>query len=178
MKLIYGMHYYYSKITKVRSNFWIVYICFLFLASCSDNHSQLNNQTTSPRYFGQQNAAQLNTRKIVVNSETLTVEVARTPDQRVKGLMFRDSLAQNRGMLFVFEQPQIMKFWMKNTYIPLDIAYIDQNGEIMEIHQLQPRSESTVYSSSYCVYALEVNRDWFKINNIETGDKIIFISDP
>ena len=178
MKLIYGMHYYCSKIIKEPSNFWIVCLCFVFFTSCSDNHPQLNNQNASPRYFGQQNTVQLNTRKIVVNSETLTVEVARTPDQRVKGLMFRDSLAQDRGMLFIFEQPQIMKFWMKNTYIALDIAYIDQNGEIMEIHQLQPRSESTVNSSSYCVYALEVNRNWFKIHDIETGDKIIFISEP
>jgi uncharacterized protein len=172
-----GMHYYCSRVVKTLNNCRMLLIVVL-IASCSESHPQLDNNSNQNRYFGNENTPPVNTRLITVGSDTLTVEIARTPEQRAMGLMFRDSLAEDRGMIFVFEQPQIMNFWMKNTYIPLDIAYIDRNGEIMEIYQLQPRSETTIRSTSYCLYALEVNRDWFKMHDIEEGDRVIFISEP
>ena len=111
----------------------------------------------------------------------LKVEVAKTFAERNKGLMYRTSLDKNKGMLFVFENPQRLSFWMKNTYIALSLAYFDKNKILKEIHQLKPQSmmERTQDLRSYpsrclCQYVLEVNQGWFKKNNVKVGDKFSF----
>lgn len=102
----------------------------------------------------------------------LSVEVAATERDRQKGLMFRTSLPQNSGMLFVFEKDRRLSFWMKNTYIPLDIAFIDSHGIIKDIYQMRPLDTSVFYNSSAEVrYALEVNQWWFAKNGISVGSK-------
>ena len=96
-------------------------------------------------------------------------------EQREKGLMFRKSLNESDGMLFVFEREQKLNFWMKNTYIPLDIAYIDKNGIINEIYHMKPLDVSLTYNSiKPAMYALEVNLGWFSRHKIKTGSKIEF----
>ena len=88
------------------------------------------------------------------------------------GLMFRESLDQNSGMLFIFDDVAQQSFYMKETRIPLDIAFINENGIIESIKQLEPLDETPVSSEGEVVCALEVNRGWFEENNIEVGDEI------
>jgi uncharacterized membrane protein (UPF0127 family) len=105
----------------------------------------------------------------------VTVEIAETEQSRNRGLMFREKMDFNRGMLFVFERSKTRSFWMKNTYIPLDIAYIDKNGTINEIYTMKPLDYSIIYNSiKPAMFALEVNAGWFKKNNISAGSKIEF----
>ena len=105
----------------------------------------------------------------------VTVEMAQSAQARSKGLMFRQEMDFNRGMLFIFESSKTRSFWMKNTYIALDIAYIDENGIINEIYTMKPLDYSIVYPSiKPAMFALEVNAGWFKKNNISTGSKIEF----
>jgi len=102
----------------------------------------------------------------------LYIDVADTPIKREYGLMDRKSLANNRGMLFKFPQSHRLGFWMRNTYIPLDIAFIDDNGRISQIEKMYPLSTRSIRSNDNCKYALEVNAGWFKENGIKVGDKI------
>lgn len=99
-----------------------------------------------------------------------TIEIARTPQERQVGLMNRTSMPENHGMLFVFQRDQVLGFWMRNTHIPLSIAYIDRNGCIREIHDMQPLSERVVQSSLPVRYALEVHQGAFSRVGIQVGD--------
>ena len=104
---------------------------------------------------------------------SIKAEVADTPQTSENGLMFRDSLEEDRGMLFVFEQPKTASFWMRNTKIPLSIAYVDSTGKILEIKSMEPLDETVVPSASDQVaYALEVNQGWFGRHGIAPGAKI------
>ena len=110
------------------------------------------------------------------NQVHLNVEVADTDQKRAKGLMHRKELETNSGMLFVFPREQYMHFWMKNTYIPLSIAFIDRQGVIREIQHMKPLDASIIYSSkSKGLYALEVNRNWFRRNSIRVGSRVLNI---
>ena len=111
--------------------------------------------------------------ELKVSNVPLTAEIADTPQASENGLMFRDSLPEGRGMLFIFEQPRKASFWMRNTKIPLSIAYIDSAGKILEIKSMNPLDETVVPSSSdHVAYALEVNQGWFAQHGISTGAKI------
>lgn len=103
----------------------------------------------------------------------ITVEIADTDQLRAQGLMNRKSLKEDSGMLFVFKEEKKLFFWMKNTLIPLSIAYISRNGEIKEIHPMYPLDKRAVPSSRSVMYALEMNQGWFEKNNIQPGDLII-----
>jgi len=102
----------------------------------------------------------------------LYVEVANDPIKRECGLMNRKSMGKNNGMLFKFPYSYRLSFWMKNTYIPLDIAYVDEKGKILQIEQMIPLNTRAVVSNNECRYALEVNKDWFKQNDIKIGNYI------
>ncbi len=105
----------------------------------------------------------------------LNVEIADTPEKRMRGLMFRRYLPQNSGMLFIFSSEDYRNFWMKNTYIPLSIAYIGSDRIINEIYQMKPLDISVTYPSKLPArYSLEVNRGWFGKNNISAGGIIKF----
>ena len=105
----------------------------------------------------------------------LNTEIADTDEEREKGLMNREFLDESDGMLFVFREEQKLAFWMKNTCIPLDIAYIDKNGIIKEIYHMKPLDASLIYNSiNPVMFALEVNMGWFSRHKIKTGSKIEF----
>ena len=97
-------------------------------------------------------------------------EVAEKQEDRSKGLMYRKSLADGEGMLFIFESDQVLSFWMKNTYIPLSIAFIALDGRIIDIKDMYPKNETTVSSSRSVRYALEVPQGWFSRAGIKVGD--------
>ena len=108
--------------------------------------------------------------------KTLQVEVANSMTERYRGLMYRTTMAADHGMLFVFDDPQKLSFWNKNTFLSLSVAYLDENKVIKEIHEMEPQNmlEKSPQVKSYpsdclCKYALEVNQGWFKRNKIETG---------
>jgi uncharacterized protein len=111
--------------------------------------------------------------ELKILNASLQAEVADTPQASENGLMFRDSLPDDRGMLFVFEQPKTATFWMRNTKVPLSIAYVDSTGKILEIESMKPLDEAVVPSASDQVaYALEVNQGWFGRHGIAPGAKI------
>ena len=105
---------------------------------------------------------------------SLLAEIADTEQTRTQGLMFRKTLARDTGMLFVFSHEKRLNFWMKNTFIPLSIAYIGKNGIINELHDMKPLDENFYPSRKAALFALEVHRGWFLENKINPGDKVIF----
>jgi uncharacterized protein len=102
----------------------------------------------------------------------LFIEIADTPSRRSAGLMHRKNLAENSGMLFKFQHADHLRFWMRNTYIPLDIAFMDEDGTIFQIAEMYPLSSRLIVSDRPCKLALEVNHGWFSKNDIGIGDKI------
>lgn len=102
----------------------------------------------------------------------LFIELADTFIKRECGLMDRKHLHKDGGMLFKFHYPTFASFWMKNTYIPLDIAFLDDNGKILQIESMVPLSTKAIYSNRQCKYALEVNKGWFAKNGIMVGSVV------
>jgi uncharacterized membrane protein (UPF0127 family) len=113
--------------------------------------------------------------KIEINNKILYVEIADNDEKRSLGLMFRKYLPDSMGMLFIFDSSGIYPFWMKNTYIPLSIAFIDENYKIIDIFDLEPLDETPIFPLKKFKYALEVNRNWFKRNDIKVGDRVKFL---
>ena len=102
----------------------------------------------------------------------INVEVASCPVSRNRGLMYRNSIKENCGMLFAFPKTELQSFWMKNTKIPLSIAFINENGLIINIENMVPFELNSSYSSGPAKFALEMNQGWFVKNNIRCGDII------
>lgn len=119
--------------------------------------------------------------KIKIGSKIIQVEIAKTPDQHQYGLMNRNSLRENDGMLFIFENEQTLSFWMKNTFIDLSIAYIDKNKQIVDIQEMKATNQMMVGdlpsypSAKPALFALEMNKGWFKKNKIKVGQKFSFV---
>ena len=114
-----------------------------------------------------------------IGTKKITAEVADEDHERSAGLMFRKSLASDSGMLFVMDRIAPVGFWMKNTEVPLTIAYIDPAGVIKELHDLQPRNEKPVPSRfPNIAYALEMPQGWFTKNNIWPGERLEGLPKP
>jgi len=112
-------------------------------------------------------------REIIIDSTPIVVEVADTPFLRNRGLMFRQSIPENSGMLFSFPDNSQRSFWMKNTDVPLSIAFIDQNGFIDSIEKMKPRCLENTYSIGEAPYALEMNEGWFQRNGFTRGTRVL-----
>jgi uncharacterized membrane protein (UPF0127 family) len=119
---------------------------------------------------------QTKTAIMIFESDTLVVEVMDTSAERSKGLQFREELPDGTGMLFVFENEGYQSFWMKDTYIPLDIAFLDVNFRIVDIQQMEPQTEEYHVSTSPAMFAVEVRQGWLTEKNITVGDyaEVIF----
>jgi len=116
---------------------------------------------------------ELPTATISINGHMLTAELAATPAARSCGLSHRDELPQNHAMLFIFADFRPQTFWMKDTRIPLSIAFLDDSGKIIDIQNMAPLRTDVEYPSSGPVkYALEVNQGWFKKYDIEVGTPV------
>ncbi len=110
--------------------------------------------------------------ELTIGKAKLRAEVAADNNTRTVGLMNRFSLQPDHGMLFVFAQSQPLAFWMKNTYVPLSIAYIDAQGVILNILDMKPHDESTHPSAGAALYALEMKQGWFKDRGIVAGNRV------
>lgn len=139
-----------------------LFLCLLLtslFASC--------NSTKTADAFG------LRTVDLVVGGAPLKVEVAEDEQSRAMGLMFRDSLSEDRGMLFIFDEPRQASFWMKNTKIPLSIAFLDSDRVISEERSMRPYDETLIQSRSDKIrYAIEVNAGWFDRHQVRSGAKV------
>ena len=102
----------------------------------------------------------------------IRAEVARTPLQTQTGMMFRREMAAHEGMLFVFDSPQRRCFWMKNTLLPLSIAFIADDGSIVNLADMQPQSEASHCAEQPVRFALEMNQGWFAKRGIKPGFKL------
>ena len=108
----------------------------------------------------------------------IKAEVADSPVERSRGLMLRQSLQVNSGMLFVFENAAQHCFWMKNTLIPLSIAFLDEDGTIVTLADMQPHDETSSCPAKPVRYALEMEQGWFKTKGVKSGDRISGLKTP
>jgi len=146
----------------LRSFFIFFYIFLLTLSGC------FGQRTEAPVTFEKQEIT-------IITGDgriTITAEIAATERQRERGLMFREEIKDGEGMLFIFERDQFVSFWMKNTLVPLSIAYIAHNGIIMEIFDMEPEDLTPVSSSFPVRYALEVPQNWFTRAGIRPWDRL------
>jgi uncharacterized membrane protein (UPF0127 family) len=102
----------------------------------------------------------------------IKAEVATTPAQREQGLMFREKMGPNEGMLFIFEGPASVCMWMKNTLLPLSVAFMDEHGRIVNIEDMKPQTLDSHCSAKLVRYALEMNQGWFRQKGIKPGSAI------
>ena len=112
---------------------------------------------------------------IQINKIELQVEVAASYEERLLGLMHRKILPKNKGMLFIYPSERIIKLWMKNTLIPLSVAFLNKDKKIINIEKMEPNQTTTIYKSKdLALYAVEVNQGWFEKNKVSVGDNFKF----
>jgi uncharacterized membrane protein (UPF0127 family) len=116
--------------------------------------------------------AQNKTFPLSINNTTFVTEIAHTPKLRAQGLMHRKYLPNNQAMLFIFPYEGVQDFWMKDTLIALDIAFVDKNGLVRTIKSMQPLNLTTISSEVPVLYAIEVAAGVFKLAGLKKGDKI------
>lgn len=119
-----------------------------------------------------QQAARFPTISLTAGVHVIKAEVAARDAERQQGLMNREKMGANEGMVFLFEAPAGVCMWMKNTLIPLSVAFIDESGEIVNIEDMQPQTTDSHCAKKPVRYALEMNQGWFKQKNIKPGTKI------
>lgn len=117
-------------------------------------------------------AADLPTLELTIKGQRVVAEIAATETTRETGLMRRFSLQPDHGMLFVFREPRPQAFWMKNTYVPLSIAFIGADGRILNIEDMAPLTETTHPSLGAALYALEMKKGWFAQHAIDAGEPV------
>lgn len=115
---------------------------------------------------------------VVFGADTVQAEVARTAAERSQGLMYREDLPPGTGMLFVFPDTQVRSFWMQNTYVPLDIAFMDADLRIVDIQQMEPETVDFHESRAPAMFALEVPQGWFAQQGIRVGDRAEVVFGP
>jgi hypothetical protein len=111
---------------------------------------------------------------VYLKEKEIWVEVVRTPEERAQGLMGRKHLGEDEGMLFIFEKEDYHSFWMKNTLIPLSIAFIDREGKILKIADMEPLTLDSHPPPRPILYALEMKKGWFSANGVQVGDMLKF----
>jgi len=116
-------------------------------------------------------------KKIYINEITVYAEVADEPHKRRQGLKQRKELLYNWGMLFVYDEEKPLEFWMKDTELSLDIAFIDEKGVITEIIHMDPFDRTIHRSKKRVQYALEISKNWFKRNKVKVGDVVEGLTD-
>jgi uncharacterized membrane protein (UPF0127 family) len=111
--------------------------------------------------------------QLSIDGNKILVEVANTESTRMAGLMFRSEMGADNGMLFVFSDDASRAFWMKNTLIPLSIAFMDEKGVIENTLEMPPQTEQTFMSAGPAKYALEMNTGWYTKHGVKAGDVVV-----
>lgn len=141
----------------------LFFLClFALLPACADESNASRESPGASHYF-----------TIGIGDKELHLQLALTRTERARGLMHRENLEENHGMLFLASRPHRQSFWMRNTGIPLDLAFFDARGQLLDVHALYPYNEDAVESrSDTALIAVETPRGWFDRNNIEPGAKL------
>lgn len=145
-----------KKITQKANALFLCVVLSLFVFSCK----------STPK-------SDLPVAQLTVDGSNVVAEVANTESTRMAGLMFRRDLGLNDGMLFVFPDAEQRAFWMKNTLIPLSIAFMNEKGVIENVLEMPPQTEQTFMSDGPAQYALEMNAGWFTKRGIKPGDMVL-----
>lgn len=180
-----------SGLTRMRKAFQLgpgrmplVFPLLLVSASCGASGSQAGRPAESEQPEGnsvssvQERLPPRGEGWVILGDDTVRVELARTAAEREEGLMYRESLEEGRGMLFVFQDSQIRSFWMRNTLIPLDIAYLDENLVIVDIQEMKPETEDPHPSARPAMFALEVPLGYFQRHEIQVGEQAVVVFGP
>lgn len=142
------------------------YLMMILLAGCSPS------TPSSPHLDHAQ--SKLETIKLFLEGNEVEAEIARSRQEIATGMMFRQTMGQNEGMLFVYGKPRRVGFYMKNTVIPLSVAYMDPEGKILEIHDLQPLNTTSIRAkTSQIQFVLEMPQGWFESNQVEPGAVVV-----
>ncbi|MBN1385659.1 DUF192 domain-containing protein [Candidatus Woesearchaeota archaeon] len=148
----------------------ILMLAYLCLAGCAETNNEIPGSVAS-------NATE-NTIQICFPERCIAAEVADTPELRAQGMMYRESLSEEEGMLFVFDRPAVYHFWMRNTLIPLDMIFLDPHKRIIHIEEKVPpcyEAECEKYGPMEDVlYVVEVNAGYCENNGIESGQTVSF----
>lgn len=134
----------------------------LLLALCCHSTSSM----------GQESPQQLPRINLRAGMHQIQAQVAQTPQQRMTGLMYRTAMQPHEGMLFIFEEAGVQCFWMKNTLIPLSIAFLDDAGKIVNLDEMKPQSLDSHCSKKSVRFVLEMNTGWFNKRGLKAGDSI------
>lgn len=138
----------------------VAVVAIIALAGCAEDRTPAASDTYFP---------------ITVGGKTVDMQLAITPSENQRGLMHRKEMPKDAGMLFLYDRPQRMSFWMKNTHIPLDIGFFTPDGTLDQVRQMYPLDENTVLSRSENLqFALEMNQGWFAENKVRPGATIDF----
>jgi uncharacterized membrane protein (UPF0127 family) len=150
----------------------------LVLAGCGGETGSSRSANTTPDSRPQTTTSDSELRTVTIDASggekvEIRVEIADTDAERAQGLMDRTALGDNRGMLFVFEEEKQLSFWMKNTLIPLAVAFMDSEGRVVDIQDMKPLDDDPPHyvSAKPAQYALEVNKGFFEERGIEVGDR-------
>jgi len=147
-------------------------VCALLTACPKPPASPGASASADPTESGQPQP-KLPTIKLWLGAHEVVTEIARTPIEHQVGMMWRTNMAEMEGMIFIFDEPGRRSFWMRNTLVPLDIAYIAPDGTLLEVHAAQPRNEATIPSDSDRVqFVLETRQGWFQRNHVKPGVQI------
>lgn len=138
----------------MKKKLFVLSVLMLMLAACA-------GQNTLP------------TTTITIHHHEFTLEIANTPETRERGLMYRDNMPKNHGMIFIFDQAGRVSFWMKNTRIPLDIIYISEQGIVTGIYTLQPYDERGIHGPPEARFAIELNAGISNEIGLKSGDKLL-----
>jgi uncharacterized protein len=152
----------------------LIVLLWLLLVGCSGQQASPDATTAPSATSG--GATELSTVTIDASGGErveVRVEVADSPQEQARGLMDRTALPENRGMLFVFDREQTLSFWMKDTLIPLSIAYMDSEGRIVDLQDMKPLDDEPPHyvSAEPAKYALEVNQGFFEEHGVKVGDR-------
>lgn len=163
----------------MRISIFILFLVFLTISACKNDPAIIEQKTDLPPT--QQSSAgedeksyepKLPTKIVEIAGHRLRVEIADDPQSRNRGLMFRNYLPDSAGMLFIFDEVGHHPFWMKNTFIPLSIAFIGEDSIITDIKWMKPHDTNSCYPSKPVKYTIEVNRGWFMKRDIKPGMKV------
>lgn len=163
-------------IQKTQNIFYIVFLLFFGLQAQGQSSPEVGDPSVESTII------EFEKQMIQIGSKKIQVEIARTQRQHERGLMFRTTMPENEGMIFIFERPQILNFWMKNTFIDLDIGYFNEKKRLVDVFAMKASSMMTKNPETYpssgpSMYALEMNQGWFAKNKIKTGDRFEWIKD-